>query len=98
MARLPGIYPKPKGGRCVAIAITFNMVNVNSMNTQVGVFIGNNNQLGWDSNGKLVMGSGQVMGIAQLSPVGAFTYLDNDVVDQPIIENQLKTGAALQGM
>jgi hypothetical protein len=82
----------------MAIAVTFNMVTVNSMNTQVGVFVGNNNQLGWDANGKLVMGSGQIMGTTQLSPVGAFTYMDNDVFDQPVIENQLKTGTTLQGM
>ncbi|WAH37229.1 hypothetical protein [Alicyclobacillus dauci] len=86
------------GGFLVAIFITFNMVNINSMNTQVGVFVGNNNALGWDANGKLVMGIGQIMGINQAAPLGAYLYADSDIVDQPIIENQIKNGNTLQGM
>ncbi|MFB5192625.1 hypothetical protein [Alicyclobacillus fastidiosus] len=82
----------------MAIAITFNMVNINSMNTQVGVFVGNNNQLGWDANGKLVMGIGQIMGLNQAAPLGAYLYADNDMVDQPVIENEIKNGNTLQGM
>lgn len=68
------------------------------MNTQAGVFVGNNNQLGWDSNGKLVQGIGQIMGINQAASLGAYLYADNDIVDEPVIENEMKNGNTLQGM
>lgn len=71
------------GGYIVAIAINFAAINVNAMNRDATIAIGENNQAGWSAHNKSNFGNGLFFGI-NFTANQLNNILDNDVVDSPI--------------
>lgn len=67
----------------MAIAINFVTINVNSLNRDATVAVGENNQPGWSTHGKAIFGNCQVFGISFTSNI-LTNVIDNDVIDSPI--------------
>lgn len=79
----------------MAIAINFVMINVNSLNRDASVSVGENNQPGWSTHGKSIFGNGQVIG-ASLNTNVLNNLFDGDIVDSPIIDNDIIPSAQNQ--
>ncbi|HAQ06302.1 MAG TPA: hypothetical protein DCR24_01725 [Bacillus bacterium] len=79
----------------MAISFFFNSINVNSMQSNAGVFIGGNVQTGWNSPTKQnngIFGTGQgnmYFGNLNLNS-------DNDGVDQPNIDPDIQPTSQVQ--
>ncbi|MBU9712322.1 hypothetical protein [Evansella tamaricis] len=75
----------------MAVVINFLAINVNSMSNNSGVFLGSNNSVGWDGHAKFSFGNGQYLGMN-----GSFNNLnilmDQDVIDAPINDQDIKPG------
>ncbi|SDP26962.1 Spore germination protein gerPA/gerPF [Paenibacillus sp. yr247] len=70
-------------------SIVFNMINVNSINTNATIGIGENAQSSWDSHSKNNYAQGQSIGTS-LS-VNVFNFIiDNDFIDAPINDEDFK--------
>ncbi|MGV3487284.1 MAG: hypothetical protein ACO1OC_01685 [Tuberibacillus sp.] len=67
----------------MAIAINFAAININAMNREATVSIGENNQPGWSAHNKNNFGFGLQFGI-NFTAYQLNNILDNDVVDAPI--------------
>ncbi|GAE24860.1 hypothetical protein JCM9140_820 [Halalkalibacter wakoensis JCM 9140] len=75
----------------MAVVINFLAINVNSQSNNAGVFIGVNNQVGWDGHTKFSMGNGQFLGLN--GSVNNINILnDADVIDAPINDQDIKPG------
>ncbi|WP_051263082.1 hypothetical protein [Tuberibacillus calidus] len=67
----------------MAIAINFAAININAMNRDAAVAIGENNQPGWTAHNKANFGLGLQFGISFTA--NQFNVIaDNDVIDAPI--------------
>jgi len=69
----------------VAIAINFAAINVNAMNRETTISIGENNQPGWSAHNKNNFGTGLLFGI-NMTANQLNNILDSDVVDSPIYD------------
>jgi hypothetical protein len=77
----------------VFISLAAGAINVNSLNRGSAIAVGEISQTGWTQNGKSNFGNGQLVGsITEICVVS--NVFDNDVLDNPITENQ--PSAALQ--
>jgi len=76
--------------------IIFNCIATNSMNTNAGIFIGDNAASGWDSNNKTEDVITQVAGVGNIFTAILTMMNDNDLVDTPIIDNDIETGPGVQ--
>ena len=64
-------------------SIIFNAINVNTLDTNATVSVGENAQSGWNSHAKNNFGNGMLFGINYT--VGSVNNIvDNDVFDTPI--------------
>ncbi|MCD1259454.1 spore germination protein [Paenibacillus athensensis] len=70
-------------------SIVFNMINVNNLNTNATVGIGENAQSSWDSHSKNNYGYGENIGAAFTANVANVIY-DNDFIDAPINDQDFK--------
>ncbi|MFD0697858.1 spore germination protein [Paenibacillus sp. GCM10027628] len=70
-------------------SIVFNMINVNSINTNATIGIGENAQSSWDSHSKNNYGNGQFIGNTISTNVVNFIN-DNDIIDAPINDQDFK--------
>lgn len=70
----------------MAVTITFNAVNVNTVNRGSSVNLGEVALPGWASHGKNNYGNGNFFGISSVISVN--NIMDNDVVDVPINDIQ----------
>lgn len=70
-------------------SIVFNMINVNSINTNATIGIGENAQSSWDSHSKNNYGNGQVIGTSVYANL-VNTVIDNDFIDAPINDQDFK--------
>jgi len=70
------------GGRIVAVNIGFGAINVNALNRNSSISVGEINQPGWSSHSKNNLGAGLLQGFNMVNQIS--TILDNDVVDAPI--------------
>ncbi|MDB4868071.1 MAG: hypothetical protein JWR03_2404 [Cohnella sp.] len=71
----------------VFISLTAGAINVNALSRGSAIAIGEISQTGWTQNGKNNFGDGQFFG--SNIQIGVVTILiDNDVIDNPITENQ----------
>lgn len=66
--------------------IHFSNINVNGMNTNTSVSIGDIDQAGWSSHSKSNTGEGSNTGISQ-SKNNHVLIVDNDQIDAPILNN-----------
>jgi hypothetical protein len=69
----------------VAIAINFAAINVNAMNRDTTISIGENNQPGWSAHSKNNFGNGNFFG-AFFAANQFNNILDSDVVDSPMFD------------
>ncbi|MDQ0253586.1 hypothetical protein J2S74_000958 [Evansella vedderi] len=75
----------------MAVVINFLAINVNSQSNNSGVFIGSNNQVGWDSHSKFSYGNGQFLGMN--GTINNLNILmDQDIIDAPINDQDIKPG------
>ena len=72
-------------------SIIFNSVNVNSVDTVSGIFIGDNSQSNWSSTGKTNSGFGRVIGEMNSVRILLNLLSDPDVVDSPYISGGSET-------
>ncbi|GGE49784.1 hypothetical protein GCM10011391_30690 [Pullulanibacillus camelliae] len=66
----------------MAVNINFAAINVNALNRDSSISIGENNQPGWSAHSKNNLGAGLLQGFNVVNQVS--NILDNDVVDSPI--------------
>lgn len=70
----------------MALAINFVSINVNSINRNSTVAIGENNQAGWSAHWKSNQGNGLYIGNS-VTLNNATVILDTDLVDSPILDS-----------
>lgn len=71
--------------------IIFNSINVNSIDSVSGIFVGENSQSNWSSTGKTNSGFGRVMGEMNAIRILLNVLSDPDIVDSPYISEGSKT-------
>ena len=76
--------------------IIFNCIATNSLKTNAGIFIGENAATGWDSNNKNDSALNQIVGAANVLTAILTMLNDNDLIDTPIIDNDIETGPGVQ--
>lgn len=67
--------------------VTFNNIVVNSLNTNAGIFVGTNSQSNWNSGSNSKSGFGSVLGTRNVITRSVNIFMDNDIIDTPIITN-----------
>lgn len=77
-------------------SILFGSINVNTLDTQSLVGVGENSQNSWDSPSKNVFGIGMFFGIINSQGNMAFAT-DTSVIGTPIIDQNLKPVSEIQG-
>lgn len=70
--------------------IIFNCIAVNGLQSNAGIMVGDNVSSGWDSNSKNQMSIGLVFGAGNLFPANVDIIYDNDIVDVPIVDQDLQ--------
>ena len=76
--------------------IIFNFIAVNNLNTNAAVLIGDNAATGWDSNNKKQSSIGTITGAGNVVAANLNLMNDNDVLDTPIIDNDIEAAATAQ--
>ena len=66
----------------MAVNINFAAINVNAINRDSAVAIGENNQPGWTAHSKNNYGDGLLFGINMINQMTSI--IDNDVIDTPV--------------
>jgi hypothetical protein len=79
----------------MAISINFVSINVNTLDTDATISVGENNQAGWDAHSKNTFGNGMFFGI-NLTPNNLNVITDNDVIDAPISDQDFKPSLQTQ--
>lgn len=80
----------------MAVFTSFNAINVNSIQSDSGVFVGQNNQPGWDSHQKQ-NSMNYLVGFFNTYPGNFNSFIDNDIIDAPINDQDIEGGTAVQG-
>ncbi|WP_438431881.1 hypothetical protein [Gorillibacterium sp. sgz500922] len=75
----------------MAQSINFNSIVTNSFNTNSGIFIGENNMVGWDSHSKRMGGLGAIYGQYNFIPNPYVLVNNNSVFDTMINDNDINT-------
>jgi hypothetical protein len=81
----------------VSVNFLFNAINVNSMQSNAGVFMGQNTQTGWNSPTKQnngIFGTGQ----GNLYAGNFHIISDNDGIDQPNADPDIQPSANAQAL
>lgn len=76
--------------------IIFNCIAVNSQKTNAGIMIGDNAATGWDANSKNSASFNTVAGAGNLITANMTLITDNDVIDTPIMDNDIEAGPVAQ--
>ncbi|TJY44062.1 hypothetical protein E5161_01300 [Cohnella pontilimi] len=71
----------------VFISLAAGAINVNSVNRGSAIAVGEISQNGWSQDGKNNFANGQLFGVNFQANIVS-TLFDQDVVDNPITENQ----------
>jgi len=77
------------GDGTVPLEIKFDKIDVNALDTQSIIAVGNNSQSAWDSHSKDNQGLGTLYGRPSLSK-NTNTIHDNDIIDAPINDQDIK--------
>lgn len=81
----------------MAISIIFNMINVNTPQTNGAIAVGENLLAQWSANAKLNSGMGFLFGIN--TTFNSFdSIIDTDVIDSPILDNDLSVSGQAQAL
>jgi hypothetical protein len=81
----------------VIISMAAGAININAMNRGSVVAIGENSQPGWNQNGKINFGNGELYG-ANISVGFVSTVIDNDLFDNPMSEIEPTTSVQGQAL
>lgn len=65
--------------------VTFNSILVNAIGVNSGIFVGTNSQEYWNSNNNTKCGFGTVIGEQNIVSRAINHFLDNDLIDTPIL-------------
>jgi hypothetical protein len=79
----------------MAIAINFVAINVNSVNRDGTISVGENNQPGWSTHGKTMFGNCQVFGVSLATNI-INNMFDSDFLDSPINDQDIIPSAQSQ--
>jgi len=84
------------GGGLLAVIISMaaGAINVNALTRGSVIAVGEISQPGWNQNGKINFGNGQIFG-SNLTTGFVATVLDNDVFDNP--NGEIEPTTSLQG-
>ena len=72
------------------ISLNLNSVVVNGMETDAGVFIGDNVQFGWNSHQKRNSGIGIIIGAYNFFPNACNNIYDQDVNDGNVLNHNIE--------
>lgn len=72
----------------MALSINFVSINVNAVNREGMISIGENNQPGWSAHGKTMFGNCQVIGMSLIANV-VNNMMDSDILDSPIEDQDM---------
>jgi hypothetical protein len=70
----------------MSVPIVFNTINVNTLDTNAVIAVGQNTQPNWDAHSKNNFGSGMFFGW-NLTSHTVNNIVDNDFIDTPISDN-----------
>lgn len=73
------------------VIISIGFMKVGAMQSDAGVFFGENMQNGWDSHSKLNVSGGQTSGDHNYLPTFINFLYDPDVIDVPINDQDIKS-------
>ncbi|GAE24859.1 hypothetical protein JCM9140_819 [Halalkalibacter wakoensis JCM 9140] len=79
----------------MAVSVNFAAVNINTQSNNSGLFIGSNNQTGWDGHTKFSFGNGQFLGMNGTAN-NMNIVNDTDVIDAPMNDQDVKPGVQNQ--
>lgn len=77
-------------------SIIFNAINVNGLETNNGIFVGDNAASNWASHNKNQFAIGQVFGAFNNYPANFNTIIDQDFIDTPINDADVQPTAPTQ--
>ena len=80
----------------MSVNINFGAINVNAINRESAIAIGENNQPGWTSHSKSNFGNGMFFG-TNFTGSTMNNIIDNDVIDAPINDQDNVPGVQTQG-
>ncbi len=69
------------------VGIVFHNIQINSIDTASGVFLGNNQAIGWSSHKKGNYGFGSASDTVSVG--NSFIIADNDIIDSPIDDQDI---------
>ncbi|MEO3943999.1 hypothetical protein [Gorillibacterium sp. CAU 1737] len=78
----------------MATSISFNSIVINSINTTSGIFIGDNQMIGWDSHSKRFNGVGKLVGQYNVILNPYVLVNNNSLFDTPISDNDLNSSVS----
>ncbi|MDQ0188199.1 hypothetical protein JI721_14780 [Alicyclobacillus cycloheptanicus] len=79
----------------MAVLIGFGGIKIAAQTNNAGVWFGQNMQNGWDAHSVTKLASAFVMGDFNLTSSMFSVYLDPDLIDAPILDQDLKGNANL---
>jgi hypothetical protein len=79
----------------MSVNISFGAINVNAVNRDSAIAIGENNQPGWTSHSKHNFGNGMFFGMNITGSV-MNNIIDNDVIDAPVNDQDNVPGVQSQ--
>lgn len=82
----------------MAVIFKFGSINVNAMETDAAILVGENTASGWDSHQKQSTNIGFVIGALNAFPANLNILSDNDGIDAPINDQDFKPGATIQSL
>jgi hypothetical protein len=81
----------------LAVTINFISINVNTLDTDATISVGENNQGGWDAHSKNTFGSGMFFGNT-FNSYNLNVIPDNDIIDAPINDQDIKPSVQNQSV
>jgi len=75
----------------MTVAISIGFMKVGAMQSDVGVFFGQNMQNGWDSHSKSNIAGGSSAGDHNVLPTVVNYVFDPDIIDVPINDQDIKS-------
>ncbi|MGE5677180.1 MAG: hypothetical protein ACM3ZR_03890 [Pseudomonadota bacterium] len=70
--------------------VSFNSILVNTISRNSGIFAGTNSQDDWSSNSNEKSGFGNIIGTSNAVSHGVHIFMDNDLIDTPIMARGYK--------
>lgn len=79
----------------MAVLINFGVIKIAAQTNNAGVWFGQNIQNGWDAHAITKLAAGFNMGDFNVLPSFISIYIDPDLIDSPIADQDIKGNASL---